>query len=140
MGDTYLLHCPHLCCLPSTIQSKIYAIAQHQRLSDKQTIVETGNHWQSIIWLKTGTIRLYTLNEHQEHNIAYFSDDDFLWPVTESLRNQPCPFTIETLTPVEFWIWTYDEFREQFKKDEDWRTFHTPWLKAFENTKSKSVT
>ncbi|MBD1557158.1 Crp/Fnr family transcriptional regulator [Vibrio sp. S9_S30] len=140
MCDTFLLHCPHFCGLPQPTQSKIYALAQHRRLAADELLLTAGERWLTVIWVKSGTLRLFTHDESKdEHNIAFFSDDDFLWPVTESLRNQPSPFNMKTMTPTELWVWSYSDFREQFDGEDEWRSFTLPWIEAIQNTKSRSA-
>ncbi|GLQ72276.1 Crp/Fnr family transcriptional regulator [Vibrio penaeicida] len=136
MGDTFLLHCPHFCGLPQPTQSKIYALAQHRHLTTGELLLASGNRWLTVIWVKSGTLRLFTRDKNKdEHNIAFFSDEDFLWPVTESLRNQPSPFNMETMTPTELWVWSYADFREQFGCEDEWQAFYLPWVEAFQCAK-----
>ncbi len=140
MGKTSLLQCPHFCRLSSQTRSKVYALAQHRCPNSGESLLVSGEYWLTMIWVRSGALRLFTIDENlNENNIAFFSDNEFLWPVTKSLRNQPSPFHIESVTLSELWIWPYVDFKDQFSDEVEWNAFYLPWVEALQNTKSRGL-
>ncbi len=87
MTAKFLLNCPHFAGLPEQIQATLNQQATHFEYPSKRVILRPEDPWQTLYWITSGVIRMYYLDvDGKEHNKSFFSDNDFFWPVTESLR------------------------------------------------------
>ncbi|WP_434355154.1 Crp/Fnr family transcriptional regulator [Parasalinivibrio latis] len=136
MPTRFLLSCPHFASLPEPVQAALNKQAVHFEYAAKHTILHPDEPWQSLYWITKGVIRMYYLDtDGREHNKAFFSDNDFFWPVTESLRAEKTGFIIETVNVTCGWKWSFEPFRQAFPDDETWLKFVQPWQEALLSAK-----
>lgn len=48
--------------------------------------------------------------------------------MTESLRNEPAGFFIESIESGSGWRWDFDVFKQNFANEADWMTFSHLWM------------
>ncbi|WP_145959492.1 Crp/Fnr family transcriptional regulator [Vibrio penaeicida] len=115
--------------LDKPTQNRLTLSAQSFRFEPQEFLLDSQSKWNTVFLLNSGSVRMYYLDrDGKEHNKAFFVDHAFFWPVTESLRNEPAGFFIESIESGSGWRWDFDVFKQTFANENDWMTFSHLWM------------
>ncbi|WP_152442340.1 Crp/Fnr family transcriptional regulator [Grimontia indica] len=121
--------------LPIDVRTHLESSGNDLRVSSGTILLSASNVWDHCYWLQRGAIRMYYIDiDGREHNKAFFLMGDFLWPVSEQLRNSPSGFFIEALTDLDVVSWKVEFFQKHFD-EEEWRRFTLLWVERLLNSK-----
>ncbi|MGD9209701.1 MAG: Crp/Fnr family transcriptional regulator [Desulfobacteraceae bacterium] len=112
-------------------QFKIKVIPKNSQL------LNMGEYWSIIYFIKRGVIRLYYVSEDgREFNKGFFFEGMFLWPILPAARNYPSNFSIETMEPCEMLSCNFYKFQDTFKRLDYWHKFSLYYIEWLAELKS----
>lgn len=102
----------------------------------KKILVLAGEKWDKVFYIHGGIIRLYyTDKEGREFNKNFFREDQLVWPVSPSARNNDSLFSIEAMEDIKVSICPFASFYSWLAGHGYWEKFALPHVEFFAEDK-----
>ena len=93
--------------------------------------MSANTKWREIAWIAHGGLRLFYLDRHgNEWNKNFFLANDWLWPLTPSMRERAVNFDIAAMEPTQLWVASWEAVEPLLHPSRAWRRRSTDTLCA----------
>jgi CRP-like cAMP-binding protein len=97
-----------------------------------EMLVKAGEKWDKVFFIHKGIIRLFYMNlEGQEYNKGFFWENQLVWPVAPSARENDSLFNISALENVTVSVCNFLSFHSWLTRHGYWEKFALPYTELF---------
>lgn len=115
---------PLVASLSEEKSSRVMQLAEEVSFGRGQELLRAGEHWRHLWVVKAGVVRLFYLGESgQEFTKNFFLEGQVLWPLTDTLRNEPSNFFVAALEDVVVYAWPMEELEALVGQEPAWQEF-----------------
>ncbi|MCJ8311490.1 MAG: Crp/Fnr family transcriptional regulator [Saccharospirillaceae bacterium] len=123
------------CFSPEQVDS-ISQLFKKQEIKKNETLVNTNEMWDQVVFIEQGLLRLYYLTpEGKEFNKGFFADKNLVWPMSTIAREEPSRFTVCSLENCQLWVAPFDLFESMIQQMQKWPEFSLPFVENLLNLK-----
>ena len=123
------------CFSPEQVKS-ISTLFKKQEIKKNKALVNTGEIWNKVVFIKQGILRLYYLTpDGKEFNKGFFADHDLVWPISPIAREEPSRFTVCSLENCELLVAPFNLFETLIQEMGKWPEFSLPFVESLLNLK-----